>query len=156
MEESYIKSILQYDPEGGLFYRKDDIDRRPIGYIDKDGYWGVVIKGKHYKLHRLAFLLMGEEIPKYVDHINGMPGDNRWLNLRSASHSQNCCNQKIRSTNTSGVKNVCFDKRKNKWCVKLRVDGKRKHIGYYSDIEEAESAAIEARSIYHKEFANHG
>lgn len=156
MDTSAIKSILQYDPETGIFHKKYDNGCSQFGYKDKDGYWIATINGKHYRLHRVAFLLMGEDIPNYVDHINGDRGDNRWANLRPANHSQNCCNQKTRSTNTSGVKNVYFDKRKDKWCVKLRVNGKRKHIGYYSNLEDAKLSAFEARSIYHKEFANHG
>lgn len=156
IDEEYINSILQYEPETGLVHKKSDKDRCQCGYTDKDGYWVVVIRGKHYRLHRVAFLLMGLRAPKYVDHINGDRGDNRWQNLRAATHSQNCCNQKVRSTNTSGEKNVYFDKRKGKWCVKLRVDGKRKHIGYYSNLEDAKISAINARSLYHKEFANHG
>ena len=36
------------------------------------------------------------------------------------------------------------------------VNGKKKTIGYFDDIEFAELVAIEARNKYHMEFANHG
>jgi hypothetical protein len=40
--------------------------------------------------------------------------------------------------------------------VHIRINRKKKNLGYYADIELAELIAIEAREKYHGTFANHG
>tara|TARA_R110000823_G_C15640123_1_gene469716 strand:- start:90 stop:332 length:243 start_codon:yes stop_codon:yes gene_type:complete len=79
-----------------------------MGYEHK-GYTYVRIDGEQHLLHRLAFLytagytvLDGYE----VDHINGIRDDNRLVNLRVVSRSENQRNTEVRSTNTSGVEGV--------------------------------------------------
>ena len=49
-----------------------------------------------------------------IDHIDGNSKNNKIENLREATLSQNCQNQKIRNTNTSGTKGVWFHKQSNK------------------------------------------
>ena len=115
-----------------------------------------MIDGKYYKNHRLIFLWNYGFLPKYIDHINGNPADNRIENLRAASLSQNQFNRKKSSTSTTGCKNVFFNKKDKKWVVKIRVNGTRKHLGTFSNLELADLVATEARDLYHKEFANHG
>ena len=39
--------------------------------------------------------------------------------------------------NTSGVKGVCWDKRGSRWLAHIKVDYRRKHLGYYDTILEA-------------------
>lgn len=125
------------------------------GSIRLDGYKKVGISGKTYLIHRLIYMLHYGNMPDYVDHINGNRADNRIENLRAATKSQNCQNQKIPSNNKSGIKNVCWNKRLNKWCVQLKVKNKTLNIGYFKDLELAELVAIEARNKHHKEFASH-
>ena len=43
----------------------------------------------------------------------------------------------VTSSNSSLFRGVCWHKRDQKWEVKIRVDGKRKHIGYFVDEVEA-------------------
>jgi hypothetical protein len=90
-----------------------------------------------------------------VDHIDGNPSNNRIENLRGATNAQNLQNAKIHQNNTSGIKNVHFDKQKNRWNVQLRIDKKIKHFGLYKDLELAELVATEARNKYHGDFARH-
>jgi hypothetical protein len=45
-----------------------------------------------------------------IDHINGNKSDNRWLNLREATQSQNMTNTGNRADNSSGYKGVCWHK----------------------------------------------
>jgi hypothetical protein len=82
-----------------------------------------------------------------IDHINGLTTDNRFENLRIVSHKVNSRNKKMHNTNTSGFNGVSWNKRYRKWETYIRVNNKKKYLGYYDTIEEAiaarESAIIE-------------
>ena len=58
----------------------------------KNLYTYIKIYNKRYRAHRLAFLYMTGEIPKLVDHINRLPWDNTWTNLRATNHRENALN----------------------------------------------------------------
>ncbi len=95
-------------------------------------------------------------LPNYIDHINNISTDNRIENLREANKSENNYNSKLRITNVSGAKNVCWNKKQKKWIVSLGVNNQIKYFGSFNDFELADLVAIEARSKYHKQFANNG
>ena len=108
-------------------------------YISKDGG-----KQFHKKIHRLvaeAFLIKPED--KYIiDHIDGNTANNNVNNLRYVSHSENMLNKnnKIRSDNTSGERNIYFVKQKNKWTFNHMINGKNINCGFYDTKEEAVKA----------------
>ena len=160
-----LKQYLSYDPKTGVFiqlvkgYTKNRGIGSEIGTFSQEGYRIVTIYGISYKLCVLAYLYMMEEYPPKgycVDHINLNKSDDRWENLRLATTRQNKQNEGILKTNTSGVKGVCWHKRHKKWIAQLRVNSIIKHIGYFSDLEEAKEAIRKARELYHGEYANHG
>ena len=91
--------------------------------------------------------------PQQGDHKNGVTLDCRRKNLRPATQQQNNYNQRINCRNTSGHKHVSWSKEKKKWVVRMRVDGKMKHIGYRDTFEDACKLAEEAEKKYHGEFA---
>jgi len=98
------------------------------------------IGGRTHYAHRLAFLYMlGELPPNQVDHINRNRTDNRWVNLRAATHSDNCRNH-TPGANSSGVTGVYFFKRTGGWMVAIGVNGVNKHLGYFKKKEDAISA----------------
>ena len=125
------------------------------GNINCTGYVHIIFKGYCYKEHRLIWLMFNNDIPKYLDHINGNRSDNRIENLRPANQNENNQNAKKRKDNTSGVKNVSFDKGRKKWIVRVQINKKTKYLGCYDDLELAALVAEEARNKYHKEFARH-
>jgi len=92
--------------------------------------------GRPMLMHRF---LMGNPVGFEIDHINGDSLDNRRRNLRMCTHAQNGMNRKIGKNNTSGYKGVVFDKKakKNKWCVKLKLNGQSKCVGKCFTKEEA-------------------
>jgi len=92
---------------------------------------------------------------KQIDHINGNRTDNSLQNLRLVSNSDNHKNQKMPSTNTSGIVGVRVDKRTGAWVSDIFDAGKRIYVGTFSTKEEAVAARKEAerRLGYH---ANHG
>jgi hypothetical protein len=90
-----------------------------------------------------------------VDHINGIQTDNRIENLRPATYLENNRNARIRKDNSSGCKNVSWRSDRKKWSVAIKINGKRKNLGCFVDLELADLVAHEARDLYHKDFARH-
>jgi hypothetical protein len=116
----------------------------------KSGYCSVnsydPTTGKKIKLH---YLVMG----KYVDHIDRNPFNNRKENLRFAAHIDNSKNRSKRSDNKSGVIGVRWFERTSKWVVRIIVNKKQKHIGYFENKEDAIRARLKAEKEYFGEFA---
>lgn len=89
---------------------------------------------------------------KVIDHINGNTLDNRKVNLRVSSHTENIWNQKLRTSNTSGVKGVSWSRRREKWQAQIMVNRKAISLGFYTDIEDARNAYAKASAELHGEF----
>ena len=137
------------DCDGNKFYfDKDDFNRINKHYWakDKNGYWRSSIN----RLHR--FILNAEK-NEYVDHINNNKDDNRKFNLRKCDNSENNRNRGLQSNNTSGCTGVSWDKRSNKWRVRIKLYGKEKEIGKYADINDAIKARKDAEEKYYGEFS---
>jgi hypothetical protein len=88
-----------------------------------------------------------------VDHINGNGLDNRRLNLRPATYSQNACNRRLSTRSTSGYKGVCFHKGLGKWWARIMLEGTRLDLGYYTDPIDAAIAYNAAALELHGAFA---
>jgi hypothetical protein len=88
-----------------------------------------------------------------VDHQDGDGLNNQRSNLRLATHSQNCCNRGIPSTNTSGFKGVTWHKPSGKWRAYIKVDGYARNLGGFADINDAAAAYDTAALRYHQSFA---
>lgn len=154
-DRNWIMQRVHYEPETGHFTRISD--GRRIGFPDRTGYLLGSVGPFRYRLHRLAWLYMTGIWPaEEIDHINGDPADNRWVNLRECNHQQNNHNQPMRRNNTSGVKGVSWNSRARKWHVQVCLNYKIHHGGLHSTLIEAEAAAMALRLQLHGEFANHG
>lgn len=154
-----LSSLLFYDPATGIFTWRIKTKRKDYGEVAGSpllaGYIRIVINGEKFMAHRLAWLYMTKVWPtKEIDHINRDRKDNRWVNLREASSSENSCNTAIRSDNTSGVKGVYWHKRKMKWVVQITANKSKQQLGHFDDFELAELVATEAREKLHGKFAS--
>jgi len=89
---------------------------------------------------------------KEVDHINTCGCDNRKVNLRLATRSEQKVNQRPRSTNTSGVTGVHWHTRDSKWVAQIRVNGKLKHLGNFVNKGKAIKKRREAEIKYFGEY----
>lgn len=83
------------------------------------------------------------------DHINGDIHDNRKINLRPATQSQNAMNRKRRSDSTSGFIGVMYKKSHGRWCAQLQGRPEGRHIGLFATKEEAAIARDrEAKRVF--------
>ena len=109
---------------------------------------GITIDGKQHTL-RMHRLLLGLPINTIeVDHINGNGLDNRRINLRLCSRTENNRNAKKRSDSYhSKFKGV--SQRKNRWRCVIGSKLVRKHLGYFdTEIEAAKAYNKEAKMRY--------
>ena len=89
-----------------------------------------------------------------VDHVNRNGLDNRRMNLRPATTSQNNANQGIRRDNTSGFKGVSWEAANRRWHARIRSDGKLHSLGRYATREEAALAYDAAATEFFGEYAH--
>lgn len=87
------------------------------------------------------------------DHFDGDTLNNRRLNLREATHSQNKMNTFKPSTNTSGYKGVTLNKNRGKWQAQIKIQGKYKYLGLFGKAEDAYAAYCRAATEHQGEFA---
>jgi len=89
--------------------------------------------GKYRGVYLHRWLLKEPELD--VDHINGDTLDNRRSNLRLATQQQNSQNMRMKNKWGKGVY-----KNKNRFTVKIGIDGKRIYVGHYATQQEAKDA----------------
>ena len=157
LNQSELKRVWRYNPETGLFTRLvKTANCTKAGDIancdDGGGYIRTEVFGKKYRAHRLAFLYITGEWPKnYVDHINGVRNDNRWVNLRDATKSVNQQNQrKPPVNNTSGYMGVIWHKQRGKWRVRIVVNSKQISLGFFDDVHEAGAHYLKKKRELHE------
>jgi len=156
-----LKKFLSYDPETGLFTwvackgkgrgRKGQV----AGRIEtRSGYRRIRLNGQRWNAHRLAWLFATGSDPGdfTIDHINRDPNDNRIENLRLATTQQQSGNQGLWATNTSGAKGVYWNKQNRVWHAQIMLNGKKKHLGFFSKKEQAAAAYQKAAADHYGEF----
>ena len=141
LTQKRLKELLHYDPETGVFTYIRARSKVRVGDVagtsGTRGYLQCNIDGKPYKLHRLAWLYVHGDMPKEIDHINRDRSDNRILNLRVVSRSENNMNR-AEKPGRSGRPGVW--KNKVGWAAFIRSGGKRRYLGNYPSIELASQA----------------
>jgi hypothetical protein len=155
----YVRERLSYDPETGFFvwlpfaantrgFNAKMIGKR-AGSLDANGYRVIGLMGKLPKAHRLAWLVVTGHFPSgHIDHINGVPDDNRIENLREASHADNMRNRGVRRDSAVKVKGVYHAG--NRFYARAKIYGRSVHIGTFKTLEDA-AAAYDAFALQ-----NHG
>lgn len=121
---------------------------------DSNGYAKTIDKinntGKLY-LHRLVMgCTKGDGI--IIDHIDRNRIDCRKKNLRIVNNSQNTMNSCIRSDNTSGVRGVYWNKKRNKWVARITANQQDIHLGNFDYFEDAENARKIGEEKYFGEY----
>ena len=152
-----LKQVLSYEEDTGLFRWKKSrgccMQGTVAGALNNHGHRRIKIDRRAYYAHRLAWLYCYGESPKdEIDHINGLPDDNRLSNLRQASHAQNNGNRGPHSNNKLGVKGVTRYG-DSSFHAQIKINGKQTHLGYFPTIEEADQAYRKAALAHFGEFA---
>ena len=122
------------------------------GYVKSDIY----IENKHLSisLHRL---IMDFPERKEVDHIIHLPKgqkkfDNRKLNLRIVTSSENQMNKHKQRNNTSGIVGVHWHSRDGVWEAYISYNNKQIYLGRFN---EKEDAAVIRKIAEDKYFGEH-
>ena len=163
LDNEYKNEIIEYEDYAEvILYNRNHkevgrvlIDLDDVELVGK--YKWYIDKGYAYNkqidfMHRL---IMNYPEGMVIDHINHNKLDNRKCNLRICTSAENSRNRKKqKGSYSSKYKGVYYDKQKNKWRVRVCVNNKPKHIGYYESEEEGVRAYDRACIKYHKEFCN--
>ena len=107
-------------------------------------YLSMEIDKKQYLYHRViahAFGILDLHSPLQIDHRDLNKTNNCIFNLRPATNQQNAFNR--------NAKGYCFHKQHQKWMAGIKINDKSIHLGYFDTEEEAHTAYLEAKKIYH-------
>lgn len=141
-------------PETGEIFRTfKNGTVKPAGWLSRDGYKYLDVCGKVRAFHRAMWEHVNGPIPDSleIDHIDGDRLNNKIVNLRLVTRSQNMQNQhRPRSNNvTSGIKGVHWDKSRGKWRVHIGVGKRGFFIGRFDCLEAATEAYSAAALTHH-------
>ena len=154
-----LRERLHYSPDSGLFVWQACGHPQLLGKIAGHKCWNgrifISIFRHNYYAHRLAWLYVYGFWPTgMIDHINGIPDDNRIANLRLADHQLNVQNQRhAQKNNKTGFLGVTYSPRHKKFAATIGFseDGKykKKTIGYYETAEQAHEAYLKRKRELH-------
>ena len=146
-----VNELFDYDNENGLLIWK--VKRKgtnglgcTAGSVDKRSNRRVVtIDGKNYKHARLVYLYhFGYLANFHIDHIDRNVVNDRIENLRAVTISQN---------NTNKLGKLVYDNPNGSFSVKLRIQGKFKHLGTFSCKTHTAKLAQLSHAIVHAEYS---
>ena len=161
IDAASLRRILDYNSNTGIFIWREyrGSNARPgieAGYYDPAFGYHVIRIDRIYLAHRLAWLHYYGEWPHlYLDHINGIGNDNRIVNLREVTKTENSWNSRKRKDNASGYRGVSIYKKTGKWRARITVHKKEHSLGYFDTKEEAEKAYKKAAKKFYGEFGRY-
>ena len=130
---------------------------KPVGTRTPGGYFNTQYRlhgTRHTHLRHRIIWALHHNVSDFgeLDHINGVPGDDRIDNLREVSHRANLRNARLWSHNTSGANGVNWERRREKWvaygyaCLPCGKS-KRFYLGQFS----RKADAIDAKKRFERE-----
>jgi hypothetical protein len=138
---------LIIDAKKGLIY---NIKTGKVYTNKNNDYVRVHHDGISKQAHRIIWEYVNGSIPKgyHIDHINGIKNDNRIENLRLLTGPQNSQNRHSKNKNNksgSKIPGVSYCKHHKRFRVTLILNKKQYFYGYFDDLSEAETIALDAR-----------
>lgn len=145
----YVRAHWRYKPATGVVTGRCG---KPIGTLRKDGALQVLVYllsgTTSVLLHRAAWLLKTGVWPDFeVDHKDGDRANNRWKNIRAATHGQN--RQNLKKVTAAG--NLRGTTRYyNKWKAQIKTENKHHYLGLFATEAEAHAAYCTAKAKLHE------
>ena len=142
ISKEYLHERFTYR-NGELYWKTVYSNRLKVGQLagDKDGkgYRRIMIGKRHFKMHRLIWIMFNGSIPDglLIDHIDRNISNNRIENLRLLTKSMNS-----RNIEAAGV---TFDCKRNKWRAQAFVNDATVFLGRFDTKAAAEA---EYKSFY--------
>lgn len=149
-----VRAAFDYDAGLGCLRWKVDAGSRAragsvAGCVGGNGYRQVQYKGVLYTAHRIIWLLVtGKHPVNEIDHRDTVRSNNRFENLREATHAQNQCNTAPWGTHLKGVV-----KHRHKFEARIRINGSLTYLGLFATEQEAHEAYKAAALPLRGEFA---
>lgn len=150
LNQAKLKELLDYNPDTGGFIWRVYRSRMakasaPAGTKSDLGYIRIIVCGKQYAAHRLAWLYTHGQWPtSEIDHINQNKADNRIANLRQVTRSENCQNK-----SDATLPGITWHKPTAKWQARIKINQKLIHLGVFANIADAKAARKQAEQKYH-------
>jgi hypothetical protein len=146
-----LRALLEYDPSTGILRWK--VTRGgsarcgdTAGVTQATGYVVIMVSGKNYLAHRLAWAIVHGEWPTiYIDHIDGDRANNRIANFRLATRAQNGRNKPARG--------YSFVPKHRRYRAVIQVNGKNIHLGSFMEPAKAHAAYLAATKRYFGDFS---
>ncbi len=157
-----LRELIRYDPDTGVFIwlKPPTRGRAKPGAIAgskvaaKKGGWRINYRRyRRVSAGRLAFLYMKGRWPVGdAEHEDRDRTNNRWVNLREATRSQNHANRGT-FEHSAPFKGVSFDKQTGKWRARIRVNYVLIDLGRHETPDAAHAAYVAAARQHFGEFA---
>lgn len=156
MTHQQLKSMIEYDLTTGVFKwlvkPSQAVKVGDVAGSTNDGYVRIKVGPKRYLAHVLAWFYVTGSWPEHeIDHKDGDGTNNRYDNLRPATHGQNAMNK--RTWAGSGYKGVSWSKTAKKYRARIQVNKTMHELGDYKSAEEAARVYDAAARQHHGEFA---
>lgn len=142
-----LRRFLSYDPATGDLRWRERMSQNVFAGSEAmtarkgSGHRHGFVRGVPLQAHRVAWALHYGEWPQgMIDHINGIPTDNRIINLRVVSARDNPKNRRPNSDKPSALPHGVSRKKNGRYFAQIQEGKKNRHLGYFATPEEAEAA----------------
>lgn len=138
---------------GTLYWRTGVNKGKKAGWVERrHKLFYVRIEYKHsaFYAHKIIFYLKKGYCPKIIDHKNGNGLDNRIVNLREATSTENSLNSRKRQNTSSKHKGITFYR--GRWIARIKINKKDKWLGSFLTEREAYRARKEAVKTHYGKF----
>ena len=141
LNQDELKHQLKYIKTSGKFiwisdkHNQTQIINTEAGTLMNHGYVRIVINGKGYLAHRLAWLYVIGDWPTYrIDHKDLNKSNNSWNNLKEVTNRINNQNKSMHRIGNKLV-GACWDKERHKWYPAFWLEGRPLDLGRYESAE---------------------
>jgi hypothetical protein len=133
-----LRAFFDYDPStGALTWRtpRRGCGGRTAGTLWENGYVRVRVDGVYLYGHQIAWAIVHGVFVENVAHVSEDRSDNRLANLAARTTQARAWTSRARAseTKTSRFKGVYWSAQHGKWCASISPNGRKRHIGLFTD-----------------------